>query len=95
MKGCRPRQGGEFKEVFLLLLLVLLFDQRQNTRDEPVVFGALMSLSKQLEPLCPMLVFCKLQQGDQWTDPDNVSDKHAVELMNTDRPGLMDVFCGH
>lgn len=34
-----------------------------------------MSLSKQLEPLCPMLVFCKLQQEDQWMDPDNVSDK--------------------
>lgn len=93
MKGCRLRWGGEFKEVFLHV--VLLFDQRQNTRDEPVVFGAFMSLSKQLEPLCPMLVFCKLQQEDQWTDPDNVSDKHAVELMNTDRPGLMGIFCGH
>lgn len=54
-----------------------------------------MSLSKQLEPLCPMLVFCKLQQEDQWTDPDNVNDKCAVGLMNTDRPGLMGIFCGH
>lgn len=57
-------------------------------------FGALMSLSKQLEPLGPMLVFCKLQ-GKQWMDPNDVSNKHAVELMNTERPGLMDVFCGH
>lgn len=52
---------------------------------------ALMSLSKQLEPLCPMLVFCKLQQEDQWTAPD----KHVVELMHTDRTGLMGIFCGH
>lgn len=36
MKGSRLRRGGEFKEVFLLVV-VLLFDQRQNTRDEPVV----------------------------------------------------------
>jgi len=36
MKGFRLRQRGEFKEVFLLVV-VLLFGQRQNTGDEPVV----------------------------------------------------------
>lgn len=36
MKGCRLRRGREFKEVFLLVV-VLVFDQHQNTRDELVV----------------------------------------------------------
>lgn len=77
MKGCRPRRGGEFKEVFLLVVLLFLTNARtQETRSSR--FRALMSLSKQLEPLCPMLVFCKLQQEDQWTEPDNVRDKHAA-----------------
>lgn len=54
-----------------------------------------MSLSKQLEPLCPVLVFCKLQQVDQCVDPDNVSDKTCSSADAHSLIGLMGIFCGH
>lgn len=34
-----------------------------------------MSQSKQAEPLCPMVVFSKLQQGNEWMDSDEVRTK--------------------
>lgn len=55
-----------------------------------------MSQSKQSEPLCPMVVFSKLQQGNEWMDSNEVRDKTRREADKHDRaPTLMDFFCGH
>lgn len=41
MKGCRLRRGGEFKEVFLLLLVVLLFLTNARTQEMNQSFRSL------------------------------------------------------
>lgn len=68
----------EFKEVFLLVVL-LLFDQRQNTRDEPVVLEPPCPWANSSSHFAPCWYFA--DWADQGTDPDNVSDKSAVELI--------------
>lgn len=91
MKGCRPRQGGEFKDGFLPRLL---FDLRQNTRDEPLVWEPSCRWANSQSHSVQCWYFVNSNKGDQWMDPDNASDKYA-ELMNTDRARLMDIFWVH
>lgn len=91
MKGCRPRQGGEFKDSFLPRLL---FDLRQNRRDEPLVWEPSCRWANSQSHSVQYWYFVNSNKGDQWTDPDNASDKYA-ELMNTDRAWLMDIFWVH
>lgn len=57
MKGFRLRRGVEFKEVFLLLVLLLLFD-RHVRRTRPVDLDFLCRFVK--TGASAVLVFCKL-----------------------------------